>query len=62
MSERRLADDIKTMYTTIVGIPDGAEVVEVLNWHEEEPRPTPTLLAMYRRQVREWSRLPGGKP
>ena len=58
MSERRLSDDIKTMYTTISGIPDGAEVVEVMNWHEEEP--TPTLLAMYRRQVREWDKPPGG--
>ena len=61
MSERRLADDIKTMYTTISGLPDGAEVVEVMNWHEGE-RPAPTLLAMYRRQVREWNRPPGRKP
>ena len=53
MSKKRLVNDLKTMYTTISGLPDGAKVFEVMNWHEDEPTPTPEQLAVFRRQVRE---------
>jgi hypothetical protein len=49
-------------YTTLSGFPAGAKVFEVMSWHEDEPTPTPQQLAIFRRQVREWNRPPGGKP